>query len=63
VRTGLQIRPIEQLHTRTALESRPHRYLFVVFEAVAHGLYGAPRILSMKALVVIFEAEIFVREA
>jgi len=35
VRTGLQIRPIKQVHTRTALESRPHSFLFAIFETTA----------------------------
>ena len=33
VRTDLQTRPIEQLHTRTALESRPHRFLDIDYES------------------------------
>ena len=37
VRTGLQTRPIGRLHTRTALESRPHSFLFVIFELDTNG--------------------------
>jgi hypothetical protein len=51
---GLQTRPIEQLHTRTALESRPHSFLFAIFGIVtqnhATGEYRSYTVRSAREI-------------